>query len=458
MKALLLTLLAAAVAAAAPTAGQFKAGDVVCYAGDSITHGGTYHSIVTLFYATRFPDRPIKYWNCGIGGDRAVAIMSDEKFRLNVDILGHKPTAATIMLGMNDVGRGDYAKGAGGPAVEQKRQASLDIYNANMVKLADALKKSGARLTFITPSIYEESATLNMPRLADNNVGVNAALGECARQVRKMAADYGAGVVDFWGAMNEVNAREQKRDPLFTIVGADRVHPGPVGHFVMAYTMLKAQGMPREVAEIVVKGKKAGASKNARVDGVKKSEAGVEFDALEGALPVVVPEAAQPALELVPFAAEMNQELVVVTNLKRGKYGVRIDGEAIGEFTDGELKAGVNIAGNAAAPQYKQSAEATRINTERTRAAARLRDLAAQKYGMSRAGVDVNDAGVLLAEVRRRMGAAANKQDGAYGRLRLLEEDAAEPGKFERQYEELESALAKACQPRRHHYVVARVP
>jgi len=32
------------------SAKPFQAGDTVCYVGDSITHGGTYHALVTLFY------------------------------------------------------------------------------------------------------------------------------------------------------------------------------------------------------------------------------------------------------------------------------------------------------------------------------------------------------------------------------------------------------------------------
>jgi lysophospholipase L1-like esterase len=106
---LLLLLTFSAFAAESPgSAPPFQSGDVVTWVGDSITHGGTYHAIVELFYATRFPDRNIRYYNDGIGGDRASGIVSDEPYRLNVDILGHKPTVAPIMLGMNDVNRNDY--------------------------------------------------------------------------------------------------------------------------------------------------------------------------------------------------------------------------------------------------------------------------------------------------------------------------------------------------------------
>ncbi|MFA7004770.1 MAG: hypothetical protein WC429_12070, partial [Verrucomicrobiia bacterium] len=52
---------------------KFKDGDRICFIGDSITHGGGfgYHSQIALFYATRFPQMRIGYWNCGISGDSA---------------------------------------------------------------------------------------------------------------------------------------------------------------------------------------------------------------------------------------------------------------------------------------------------------------------------------------------------------------------------------------------------
>ncbi len=444
MRMRFLTLFALAASALfAATAEPFKANDTVTYIGDSITHGGTYHSIVTLYYATRFPGRPIRFYNCGIGGDRASSIMSDEVYRLKIDILSHKPTAATIMLGMNDIGRTDYAEGKSGPEIMEKRKQSVEIYKENMQKLIAALKGAGVKLTLLTPSIYEEAPKLNGARIGALTAGANATLGQCGQLVKGWAKENGAGVADFWTYMNQINAQERKKDPMFTIVGPDRVHPGPVGHFVMGYVLLKAQGVPRDVARVVVDGKKAGQSVNAKVDAVKKSKTGVEFDALENALPFVAPEEAKAALAMVPFDAEMNQEILQVKGLKKGKYALTIDGAAVGEYTSDELKKGVNLAGNEATPQYKQSAEATRINSDRVKAAQKIRGVVAQKYGMSRAKVDVMDGDALL------KAATARKSQPVLDDLKA-------PGKNEREYEELMAALYKATQPKSHHYTLAK--
>ncbi|MEA3212330.1 MAG: hypothetical protein QOE70_5387 [Chthoniobacter sp.] len=438
------------------SAEPFKAGDTVCYVGDSITHGGTYHSIVTLFYATRFPDRPIQYWNCGISGDRAAGIMSDERYRLNIDILGHQPTVATIMLGMNDVGRGDYGEDKTGPEFVQRRQASLDTYDANMKKLIGALQKSGARVILITPSIYDETTKLEKAN-PDIGPGRNGALGKCADKIFGWSKEYHTGLVKFWEVMKAINEREQSRDPAFTIVGPDRVHPGGVGHFVMAYTLLKAQGMPREVARIAidVRQAKASAAVNCEIDSIKVAAGGVEFDCLEKALPLVVPPEAKPALALVPFMQELNQEPLIVAGLADGRYELKIDDQVVGDYTAAELQEGINLAENPKTPQYRQSAEATKINTERTRAAGTLRGIAAQYYGLSRANVDTTDRAAVEKKLREQIEAAqaAGKPDL---RSEATLKDPDEQAKAGKQYEELSNALAKACQPRQHHFALLR--
>ncbi len=440
------------------SAQPFQAGDTVCYVGDSITHGGTYHSIVTLFYTTRFPDREIKYYNTGISGDRASGIMSDERYRLNVDILSHKPTVATIMLGMNDVGRNDYGVNKSGAEIEKKRQASLDTYNENMAKLVAALRGVGSRIVFLTPSIYEEGANLSIKDAAENMLGVNGALGKCAETEREWAKAPNSGYADFYQVMNAVDARERKTDPGFTIVGKDRVHPGPVGHFVMAYTLLKAQGLPREVATINVdaKKKKTGKLVNASVEKITASAGKVEFDVLEKALPVVVPEDARPALKMVPFMQELNQETLKVKGLKKGRYQLTIDGETVGEFDAAELKRGVNLAENANTPQYKQSEQVTKIMAERNVVGKKIRDNVSLKYGLSKAKVDVLDHDTLLSTLRTRLGAAEAKKDANVARLRAAVDDASSPGKLEQQYDELMVAMRKVCQPRTHHYALAK--
>lgn len=446
-------VLAADVGSAQP----FQSGDTVCWVGDSITHGGSYHAIVELFYATRFPDRNIRYYNDGISGDRAVGIMSDEKYRLDVDILAHKPTVAPIMLGMNDVGRGDYGLDKSGPEVEAKRERSLEVYDENMHKLMDALTKAGAKLILIQPSIFDQTSTL--PGAGVNAVGSNDALQKCSLKIEQWGKDYHAGVVDFYGEMNEINLREQKKDPNYTLIGKDRIHPGPIGHFVMAYTFLKAQNLPGEVASIHVNAKKEKviAVTNGEARHIKKSTGGVEFDAFEKSLPLVVPEAAKAALELVPFMSELNRETLTVDGLAKGQYELKIDGEAVGGYSSAELAKGIHLEENAKTPQYRQSAAATKISAERTKVGATIRDVVAQKYGLSKAKVDVSDSADVEKRMRDQIAAAKAAEKPVNRAWNLVLDDLAAPGKMMQQYDDLSAELLKACQPKEHHYELARL-
>ena len=77
----------------------FQTGDRWCAVDDSITHGQRYHDYIYLFCATRFPERRLDCFNCGIAGDSAPGTLR----RLDADILSHHPTVATIMLGMNNL-------------------------------------------------------------------------------------------------------------------------------------------------------------------------------------------------------------------------------------------------------------------------------------------------------------------------------------------------------------------
>lgn len=439
------------------SAQPFRAGDTVCFVGDSITHGGTYHSVVALYYATRFPDRELKSYNCGIGGDRAAGIVGDENYRLNVDILSHHPTAATIMLGMNDIGHTDYhVPGRDAADAVQKQARSLEVYDEAMQKLIGKLKGAGARVTLITPSIYDETTQLDRAR-KDIAVGANGALGKCTAKVHAWAKQYDTGIANFYEVMQAINEREQKKDPTFTLVGPDRVHPGPVGHAVMAYTLLKAQGVPGSVATIRLDARtgKASGEENCRLLDIKAGRTDAEFSCTEKALPLVLAEEAQAALKLVPFDEDLNRELLIVSGMQEGTYRVTIDQKPIGEFTAAELERGVNLATNPETPQYAQAAAVTRLNSARAGLAAQLRSVAAQYYALSKAGVDVSDAAVVEKTLRNRLEASQKDGKPADARLKgaiaIFEKREALANELKR----VMAAMREASQPKAHFFVIS---
>ena len=103
---------------------RFEDGERICFVGDSITHGGAYHSYVYLYYLTRFPEREIRVWNRGISGNQASHVLR----RFDEDIASVKPSVSTVMLGMNDVGRSLYEAEGNDEESKRNQQLALDRY------------------------------------------------------------------------------------------------------------------------------------------------------------------------------------------------------------------------------------------------------------------------------------------------------------------------------------------
>jgi lysophospholipase L1-like esterase len=223
----------AAIAQTAPK--PFTDGDTVCFLGDSITHGGNWHRYIELFYVSRQPEKKINIINCGIGGDRADGALK----RLDWDVLVHQPTVIVIMLGMNDIGHGNYENPNPTPEMLAGREQSITAYRKNMAALIEAIqKRSKAAILLVNPSPYDETAELAKPA----RKGANDALAKCADICGEFAQKYNTAVVDFHGRMTKLMDEGQKVDPKFALVGGDRVHPGLPGHLVMASLFLRAQG------------------------------------------------------------------------------------------------------------------------------------------------------------------------------------------------------------------------
>jgi lysophospholipase L1-like esterase len=373
---------------------QFQDGDRVCFVGDSITHGGTYHSVVYLYYLTRFPECNIRIWNKGVSGNQASHVLS----RFDSDIAGVDPTVSTLMLGMNDIGRGLYDRDKTNAPARQAQQYQLDVYEDRMTTLVSRFDEIGSDLIFITPSIYDQTADI----AAHNNFGVNDGLGKCAEFIRKTAVAREQGFVDFYDPMKRINAEVQRTDPSATIVGADRVHPLPdPGHFIMGYQFLKAQGVPQLVSRMAFDAETGTEleAENCSIREVRLDGGTLSFTALENALPFPQSGFVAKGLKLVPFEQEMNQEILRVENLPDGEFALSIDGAAVGTWSSAQFAAGINLAVVETSPQFRQSLKVKELNDTRDSLNRQLRDAAFTFYssGLSEAGIDLNDTSAIEA-------------------------------------------------------------
>jgi len=449
-----LVLAATAASAAEPKPEPFQKGATVCIIGDSITHGGRYHAFLYLFYATRFPDRELCLVNSGISGDSAAGACQ----RLAWDILTHRPTAATVMLGMNDVGRSSYGKDKTTEKDKQTQASSIQRYAANMTRLVEGLRQAGVRVTLITPSIYEQNAETG----TENLFGCNDGLANCGLEVQRIGQQFDVPVIDLHAAMDAVNVRAQKTDPKFTLVGRDRVHPGELGHFVMAYLILKAQGVPGCVSQMAVAADSGRVVQqdNCRISQLKATPRGVSFDCIEAALPYPVSPGAEGALKLVPFQEELNQEVLKVTGLAPGTYTLAIDGQDVGQYDAASLAAGVNLAVNPKTPQYQQALEVGRINARRhSLESGPLRTIAAIGHSLlRRGGVDVNDPEAVEKSLEEGLETRKTSPQYEYFKGQVANYRKYKPthAATVREVEQARSEVFRAARPKTHHFVIRK--
>ena len=440
---------------AGQTVQQFQKGDRVCFIGDSITHGGSYHANVYLYYLTRFPDREFRIWNKGIGGNQASHVLQ----RFETDIAIEAPTVSTLLLGMNDIGRWLYGVDKTDASARANQKAQLDAYYANMTQVLAQLDALGSEVILITPSIYDQTAELERA----NNYGANEALGACADYLEQTAANRGQGVVDFYDAMNAINAELQAVDPRATIVGKDRVHPDwDPGHFVMAYQFLKAQDVPALVSKVVMDARrgKVLAAEQAAVTQIQSKRGSFAFTVLEAALPFPQTESIAKGLAIVPFEAEMNQQILAIDGLPEGDFTLTIDGIVAGSWSAEVLKAGINLARLETTPQYQQALSVKELNDERVRQEGRLRAAALVYYGsgLAQSAVDLDDPQAVQAVLDARLKSFEGEpwygymkqQYAAYLPIK------AEEGKIRETLETLQQKLYETNKPVAHRYTLTR--
>lgn len=372
-------------AAQAQTVAPFKAGDRVAFVGNSITDGGHYHSYIWLYYMTHFPDMRLWIANCGVGGNTSLDILQ----RFDSDVLDKRPTVLTLTFGMNDTGYGEYTK-TGAEAFGNSRVAES---RKHFLEIEKALKQhKEIRPIMIGTSPYDQTSRGGGILLPKKNDFIKKII---AFQDSAAKANHWE-FVDFNQPMLDINAEHQSSNPKFTLCGVDRIHPDNVGHMVMAYLFLKAQGMAgREVASIGVdaRKKKFTESGNCTLSNLVANDDGVAFDYLSKSLPYPLDTIAHGSncthpqaqiTQLIPsFMQEMDNERLRVIGLKpKANYRLIIDSTLIDTLSTETLAKGVNLASYRNTPQYNQALTVMALNESRWKVERKFRDYAWLQYNL----------------------------------------------------------------------------
>jgi len=344
--------------------------DRVVFLGDSITEQKLYTTYIEAYALTRHPDWKLSFRNVGWGGDTSwlrqrthpnepqlfaadpqiqQKIVEDSVGRgLARDVLPLNPTFVTVKFGMND------------HSYQAFREDIFRAYTTSQTQIAKVLTGKGARVAFLTPQPIED----NRPD-PDKDVR-NQSLRKFSDGLKDLAAKTGTTFVDQFDPYMAILLRERASKTQGTVGGGDSVHPGPIGHTVMAWAVLKGLGATSEVSSAVIDAtaKKVLSVKGTRVKDVKNADGVLSFDRLDDALPMPIDERAVPALKLAPITEDLNRLELRVTGLRDGDYNVTIDGVAAGKVSSAELAKGWNFS-SANGPITQQARDVLKLIFEK---------------------------------------------------------------------------------------------
>jgi lysophospholipase L1-like esterase len=176
-------------------------------------------------WGLRHPDRPVRWLNTGIGGDKVM----DLEARWQADVLGARPDVVSILVGCNDVGWHTYdPDGYVIPAED---------YAAGYDRLLAPLAEAGTELILIEPFLLP---IRGLVEVGDVHVGEEirkrwrADLDPKIQVVRELAGRYGAHLLAADGMFAELAVTT---GPEYR--AADGVHPTPAGHAALAAAWLR---------------------------------------------------------------------------------------------------------------------------------------------------------------------------------------------------------------------------
>ena len=305
-----------------------KDGDTLVFVGDSITAARGYTKIVELYTLMRYPERRVKFWNAGQGGDTAAGAVA----RLERDVFAHGATVVTVAFGVNDIGWGTKAD-------QEHKQKYLD----GIRTIVTECQKRKVRVFICSPAVLHQD-----PDKAETEF-----LQTMADEGMALAKSLGAETIDLARGMREVQRRVlaanagkpdvKKHDRLHA---EDGVHLNDLGQLAMGWAMLKGLGAEAEVSEAVVDAaaEKVISTTGCKVTGVKKLSDGVMFVRMDAGLPMNLGVLSALQYQFVPVPDTLNGYRLRVKGLAAGRYNISVEGRGLGTWDAKQLADGLNIS------------------------------------------------------------------------------------------------------------------
>jgi len=201
----------------------------VLFIGNSITYAGRYVQIVEAYQRAKFPGQEIEIYNVGLPSETVSGLSEvghaggrfprpDLHERLARILDQIKPDLVFATYGMND---GIYLP------LDETRFLK---FKEGIIWMHDLVEASGAKIIHITPSLYEEKP--------NENSGYGKVLDAYSHWLTEQK---NWQVIDTHRALQKYLNTALKKDANFRI-SKDGVHPGDLGHWIMAKEILRYLG------------------------------------------------------------------------------------------------------------------------------------------------------------------------------------------------------------------------
>jgi len=312
----------------APSRFLVRDGDRVVFWGDSITDNNYWCRTVENYVRCRYPDFRVDFFNLGLGGDTSQA----GRIRIQHDLSATRPTLIFINLGMNDAGFTPY------------RQASCDLYIRGLRDMLHFIRRrTRARVVFISPIPYECGAAQDSTG-RERSIWYPQALRRYSRALAAFAKSTRCTFID----LNRLYQKELNRcrvaDPHLTL-SQDGIHPGADGNALIAAVLLQAMGAGGEILRLHVDlTKHTAQATRQRITKLSRTPNGIRFTRQPQAFPFPFNGRDVIRLDLKPWQARLNQNILRVTGLPSPYLLLAVNGRVRAAFTRAQAQRGVSLA------------------------------------------------------------------------------------------------------------------
>jgi lysophospholipase L1-like esterase len=303
--------------------------DVVGICGDSITEQHIYSVDIEDYLVMCKPIVGVRTEQFGWSGETSWGFLD----KMPIFTLPFKPTVVTTCYGMNDGGYSAMTNEKG------------DRYRTAQTAVIEKLKHSGAHFIVLGSPGAVDSDTFRRPNC--DAATYNQTLGALRDIDRDIAQKEGVTFADIHQAMLDAMAKAKaKYGNTYVFAGPDGVHPGPNGHLVMAYALLKAMGFDGNIGSITVDlaAKKATGSDGHKIISFDNGVVTVQSSRYPFCFtddPAGV--STRSIIDFVPFNDDLNRFTLVVTNPGADRVNITW-GNQTKEFSAADLAKGINLA------------------------------------------------------------------------------------------------------------------